>query len=79
MKIAPYPFSDEGSERWPFYAYIVENSKRGSRVTDFVVKRYKEVLGKAVAEQHKKGRYLEQIEMQSVCATLAHEFNDHIK
>ncbi len=40
-----------------------------------VVKRFKTALNKDVREVHKRDRYLAQMEVQSVAAQMAEEFN----
>lgn len=41
-----------------------------------VVKRFKTALNKDVREVHKRDRYLAQMEVQSVAAQMAEEFNN---
>jgi hypothetical protein len=73
IQIAKHPFSAEGAVRWPYYAKIT----RPSTAPQFmVVKRFKTALNKDVREVHKRDRYLAQMEVQSVAAQMAEEFNN---
>jgi hypothetical protein len=72
VQIAKHPFSSDGAVRWPYYAKIT----RPSEAPQFmVVKRFKTALNKDVREVHKRDRYLAQMEVQSVAAQMAEEFN----
>ncbi|KAG0564826.1 hypothetical protein KC19_8G143000 [Ceratodon purpureus] len=73
VQIAKHPFSDEGAVRWPYYASITYPNERPRSM---VVKRFKTPLGKDVREVHKRERYWAQMEVQSVSAHMANEFNN---
>jgi hypothetical protein len=73
VQIAKHPFSSEGAVRWPYYAKITRPSEAPRFM---VVKRFKTALNKDVREVHKRDRYLAQMEVQSVAAQMAEEFNN---
>ncbi|XP_024402664.1 uncharacterized protein [Physcomitrium patens] len=72
VQIAKHPFSDEGAVRWPYHALITYPNESPRSM---VVKRFKTPLGKDVREIHKRERYWAQMEVQSVSAHMANEFN----
>jgi hypothetical protein len=73
VQIAKHPFSSEGAVRWPYYAKVTHPSEAPRFM---VVKRFKTALNKDVREVHKRDRYLAQMEVQSVAAQMAEEFNN---
>ncbi|KAK9796300.1 hypothetical protein WJX73_008801 [Symbiochloris irregularis] len=89
LKIAPSPFSDRGMIRWPFYAKLVHCSPaaaealRDSKAFGLVAKRFKDPIPESGQDRqelkpkniHSKQRYFSQMEVQSVAAALAQEFN----
>ncbi|KAG0555935.1 hypothetical protein KC19_11G014000 [Ceratodon purpureus] len=74
VQIAKNPFSDEGAVRWPYHA-LISHPSEPSQSSRMVVKRFKTPLGKDVREVHKRERYWAQMEVQSVSAHMANEFN----
>lgn len=78
VQIAQNPFSSEGSIRWPYYAQVATVPGPVSS-SPMVVKRFKTPLGKDVRELHKKEKYFEQMEVQTVSAHMATEFNKRIR
>ncbi|CAK9218410.1 unnamed protein product [Sphagnum troendelagicum] len=78
VQIAQNPFSSEGSIRWPYYAQVATVPGQVSS-SPMVVKRFKTPFGKDVRELHKKEKYFEQMEVQTVSAHMATEFNKRIR
>lgn len=74
MKLAPTPFSNEGSARWPYWALVTNNSMK-SKSANFVCKRFKVPVGVSEALVHNRERYVEQMEIQAICVCLAREYN----
>ncbi|CAM6099572.1 unnamed protein product [Calypogeia fissa] len=72
VQIAYSPFSREGSLRWPYYALVHQPP---SAPRTMVVKRFKATLGQDVKVLHAKEAYFEQMEVQTVAAKMAVEFN----
>jgi hypothetical protein len=72
VQIAYSPFSREGSLRWPYYALVHQPP---SPPRTMVVKRFKATLGQDVKVLHAKEAYFEQMEVQTVAAKMAVEFN----
>ncbi|KAG0605400.1 hypothetical protein M758_9G056100 [Ceratodon purpureus] len=72
VQIARSPFSGDGSIRWPYYA-VVHQPPEAPRL--MVVKRFKTPLGQDVNKVHAPEAYLEQMEVQTVAAYMAEQFN----
>lgn len=71
-------FSDELASSSQFFSFCRLLFLDHTSIVDrfMVVKRFKTALNKDVREVHKRDRYLAQMEVQSVAAQMAEEFNN---
>lgn len=76
LRIAHHPFSKDGATRWPYHAQLMPPKDGYEKSSlQMVLKRFKLHVGEDSRKAHEKQRYLDQMEVQSVSAQLAQEFN----